>query len=81
MCCVLLGYLMALLGGTAVVALTGVAADPHYVTADVCLSTMLACAGVVLSLHCVTDVPVMAMAVVMSVQLVVMGVELLAVNW
>ena len=45
-CCVLLGCLMALLGGTAAVALTGVAADVHCVTADVCLSAMLACAGV-----------------------------------
>ena len=43
MCSVLLGYLMALLGGTAAVALTGVAADVHCVTADVCLSEMLAC--------------------------------------
>ena len=32
MCCVLLGCLMALLGGTAAVALTGVAADLHCVT-------------------------------------------------
>ena len=50
---------MALLGGTAAVALTGVAADVHCVTADLCLSEMLACAGVAcvgLSLHCVTDV-------------------------
>ena len=75
---------MALLEGTASVALMGVAADVHCVTADVCLREMLACAGVAcvgLSLHCVTDVLVTVTVVVMSVQLTVVIVRLLVVNW